>query len=99
MQKVLIINENDNVAVAVQPLKKGDEVDINIKDQEGVDKIRVRQDIPFGHKIALKRIKKGERIIKYGQTIGKATKDIDKGEYVHVDNVESTKGRGDLQGK
>jgi len=31
MQKVLIINENDNVAVAVQPLKKGDEVDINIK--------------------------------------------------------------------
>lgn len=99
MQKVLIINENDNVAVAVQPLKKGDKIDINMKDQEGLDKIRVREDIPLNYKIALKRIKKGERIMKYGQTIGRAIKDIKEGECVHTDNVESTKGRGDLQEK
>ena len=97
MQKVLIIDEEDNVAVAVQPLKKGDEVNINLKSGGKVYKLKVYESIPFGHKIALKAIKKGERVIKYGQAIGKATKNIDKGEHVHTHNVESTKGRGDLQ--
>lgn len=97
MQKVLIIDEEDNVAVAVQPLKKEDEVNINLKSGGKVYKLKVYESIPFGHKIALKAIKKGERVIKYGQAIGKATKHIDKGEHVHTHNVESTKGRGDLQ--
>lgn len=51
------------------------------------------EDIPKGHKIALKDIKMGEFIYKYGETIGIATKDIKRGEHVHIHNVESIKGR------
>ena len=51
--------------------------------------------MPYGHKIAVKDIKKGELIMKYGEEIGIATKDIVKGEYVHVHNLDSMRGRGD----
>ncbi len=46
-------------------------------------------DIPAGHKYALKDIKKGETVIKYGQIIGRATTDINTGEWVHTHNVKS----------
>ena len=52
-----------------------------------------------GHKIAVKEIKTGEQITKYGEEIGVATHDIKKGEYVHVHNLDSMRGRGDLAGK
>ncbi len=48
-----------------------------------------KQKIPFGHKIALCNIKKGENIIKYGFPIGHATYDIKKGSHVHVHNMET----------
>lgn len=51
------------------------------------------EDIPKEHKIALKDIRMGEFIYKYGETIGIATKDIKRGEHVHIHNVESIKGR------
>ncbi|HSH17640.1 MAG TPA: UxaA family hydrolase, partial [Verrucomicrobiae bacterium] len=44
--------------------------------------------IPAGHKLATGRISSGERIIKYGQTIGFAKTDIQPGEHVHTHNVE-----------
>ena len=46
---------------------------------------------------ALKPIHKGELIIKYGEEIGMASADIVKGEYVHVHNLESMRGRGDWE--
>lgn len=45
--------------------------------------------IPAGHKIAIKDIKKDERIIKYGYPIGLATEDINKGEHVHTHNTKT----------
>ncbi|NLZ68159.1 MAG: altronate dehydratase [Spirochaetales bacterium] len=48
-----------------------------------------QNDIPAGHKIALKDIKCGEKIIKYGYPIGRATKDIKKGEWVHTNNLKT----------
>ena len=51
----------------------------------------------MGHKVSLFRIEKGERIIKYGETIGLATAKIDTGCHVHVHNLESRRGRGDLK--
>jgi len=44
----------------------------------------------------LRRIRCGEDILKYAAVIGRATKDIQVGEHVHVHNVESTRARGDL---
>jgi (2R)-sulfolactate sulfo-lyase subunit alpha len=46
-------------------------------------------DIPIGHKVALKDIKKGDTIWKYGQDIGIAKADVKKGEHVHVHNVKT----------
>ena len=61
---------------------------INEKDNVGVC-LRDYQKIPAGHKFALKDIKKGEFVIKYGEVIGRATEDIKKGEWVHTHNLKS----------
>ncbi|MEL7569849.1 MAG: UxaA family hydrolase, partial [Eubacteriaceae bacterium] len=54
-------------------------------------------DIPYGHKVAVIAINKGELINKYGEEIGIASKDITPGEHVHVHNLDSMRGRGDLE--
>ncbi len=55
------------------------------------------ENIPFGHKISLSDISKGMQVIKYGQIIGKTSMAINKGQHVHVHNLESLRGRGDLE--
>ena len=88
MNKTIIINENDNVAVALTNLAKG----------EVYNDVTLLEDITQGHKFALKDFKKGENIIKYGYPIGRATSDIKKGEHVHEHNVE-TNLSGELEYK
>ena len=56
----------------------------------------VTEVIPYGHKVAVRDIQVGEPIIKYGESIGRAVRDIKKGDYVHVHNMEAMRGRGDL---
>lgn len=46
-------------------------------------------EIPAGHKIALEPIKKGEFVVKYGEVIGRATQDIQPGQWVHTHNLKS----------
>ena len=89
-------DDRDNVAMMMETdVKAGSEVEV--RNKEGKIQVRVaNQDIPFGHKIALRPIAKGEDIIKYGECIGIATQDIAEGDYVHVHNLESKRGRGDL---
>ncbi|MCQ5375018.1 MAG: UxaA family hydrolase [Methanomassiliicoccales archaeon] len=91
--KAIKINEKDNVATALTDIKSGETVMIKGEKEE---KVKVIQDIPFGHKFALTDISKGSEIIKYGEVIGRATSGIRKGEHVHVHNIESLRGRGDL---
>lgn len=91
----LKVNALDNVAtVFTNDVKKDDLVDI--LDKKGNHEvIQIINDIPFGHKVAIGHVSKGEHIIKYGEKIGVATKEIEKGEYVHVHNLDSQRGRGD----
>ncbi len=79
MNDYIIINKKDNVAVALRDFKAGQQI-------EG---ITLLEDLPRAHKMALKEIKKGEDIIKYGYPIGHATKDIKAGEHVHVNNTKT----------
>ena len=58
--------------------------------------IIAKEDISFGFKVALTTIAKDEHIYKYGESIGKASKLILKGQLVHIHNVEGFRGRGDL---
>ena len=91
----LKVNNKDNVAtIFANDIKDGTVVDIRDKTGQS-EKVHVKGDIPFGHKIAIQDIKKGELIVKYGEEIGIATDDITKGEYVHVHNLDSMRGRGD----
>lgn len=94
-RQAVVIHENDSVATATTDLKKGTKVSMFIGEKE-FDVI-INKDIPFGHKFAMKNVSKGEHVIKYGESIGKATDDIKVGDHVHVHNVESARGRGDLQ--
>ena len=65
-----------------------DYVIINPLDNVGV-LLKEHDEIPVGHKIALKDIKSGDAVIKYGTIIGRATKNIKKGEWVHSHNLKS----------
>jgi altronate dehydratase small subunit len=92
----LIMEENDNVATIFSEAKQEDNIKILKKDGSKIDSIKCSNNIPFGHKIAVKNISQQDLIQKYGETIGKATKNIKIGEHVHVHNLESTRGRGDI---
>ena len=55
--------------------------------------------IPSGHKFSLYLLKIGQPVLKYGETIGTASRDIGPGEHVHVHNVGGNRARGDLAGR
>ncbi|MDR2738649.1 MAG: altronate dehydratase family protein [Treponema sp.] len=84
-EKVIRINENDNVAVALAPLKKGE----SLPSPSGGTVLTAEDDIPGGHKIALADIERGDRIIKYGLPIGAASARIRRGSHVHTHNVRT----------
>src|SRR5215475_4023484 len=78
---VLLLNENDNVAVARLPIAAGTEVAVN------GNNVSSRENIAPGHKIALRLIPENATITKYGESIGKATREIAPGEWTHTHNV------------
>ena len=80
-----LINYKDNVVTALADVTAGEEVKLRSKEKEIIYKCN--QDIPFGHKIAIEYIKKGDKIVKYGEPIGSATQDIKQGDWVHTHNV------------
>jgi altronate dehydratase small subunit len=96
MQKAVIFNTKDNVATALADLKPGEVVEINTADRKMLTTLMAA--IPFGHKFSLTGIDSGSPVIKYGEIIGLATANIKPGDYVHVHNVASSRGRGDLTG-
>jgi altronate dehydratase len=87
---VLVISGADNVATALEPLDPGRIVDL------GGRTVTIAEAIPRGHKVALRAIPAGERVIKYGSPIGSASSDIAAGTHVHTHNLASARGRGDL---
>ncbi len=76
---LILLHQNDNVLVAKAPLAIGQEA-------AGFG-IRVKAQVPAGHKIALRNIATGERILKYNTEIGVATRPIAAGEHVHGHNI------------
>jgi altronate hydrolase len=78
--RVVRIHPDDNVAVAVDPLAAGDVFSIGRT-------IEARTEIPAGHKVALERIAQGDPVTKYGFPIGRATTDIEQGEWIHSHNL------------
>lgn len=86
MQEIIKIHPNDSVCVALKPLPKGGIIHVNGQ------KVILLEDVPQGHKFALKDIKKGEPVMKYGASIGLAKEDIMEGAWIHTHNVRTGLG-------
>ena len=84
MTNAILLDERDNVATCTSPAVKGDTIKIL-----GGGAIFCVEDIPIWHKVALKSIRKGEKVFKYGEVIGKALVDIPKGGRVFDENIFS----------
>ena len=96
LKLALKVDDLDNVAtIFAENIKDGTLVEI--RDKRGSkDPVHVIGDVPYGHKIAVRDIACGEKIMKYGESIGAADRNIAKGEYVHIHNMKALRGRGDL---
>jgi altronate hydrolase len=77
------IHESDNVAVAIRPLAAGDEIEV------AGARVRVREDVPAGHKLALRDLEPGELVVKYGFPIGESTAPISAGSWIHSHNLRT----------
>ncbi|MBN2025611.1 MAG: UxaA family hydrolase [Actinobacteria bacterium] len=78
----LVINESDNVAVALEDIRRGETV--RLRDGRLIE---AAEDIPYSHKVALHDLTPGEDILKYGEIIGQAKENIRAGDWVHVHNL------------
>jgi altronate hydrolase len=86
MQTAIKIHDKDNVAVALETLTVGQELQISD------EIITVVEEIPAGHKFALLNLQPGDVVIKYGYAIGIATKPVEKGEWIHTQNIKTGLG-------
>lgn len=82
--RAIMVSRDDNVAVLLTEVHVGEEVILST----GWSEIAL-QAIPPGHKMAVVALEAGESIIKFGEVIGRATRQIQPGEHVHVHNLEA----------
>lgn len=87
---LLVHSRKDNVGVVVvEGLEAGTDMLCVVTEDDSDFRMRAVQGAPIGHKIALKDMKSGDTIYKYGEDIGRAVADIAKGEHVHVHNIKT----------
>ena len=77
MKRFIKLSDADNIVLALEPLKPG----------ETLAGVEAMARVPRGHKMAVRKIRKDDPIVKYGQTIGFAREDIAAGDWVHEHNV------------
>jgi len=81
--KLLRLHSQDNIVVATAPIKAQSVLKLDRV------KIQIVSNVPMAGKIATRPIAEGEKIIKFGQSIGHATRNIEPGEWVHTHNLAS----------
>jgi (2R)-sulfolactate sulfo-lyase subunit alpha len=88
----LVHQDGDSVGVIVlEDIKAGQDLTGWVMAEDRTIQVKVLNDIPIGHKVALKDFAVGDSIIKYGVNIGKVVVPIKKGEHVHVQNLKTRK--------
>jgi len=80
--RIVRIRPGDNVAVATREIAPGEVAST----PDGVE-VTAREVVPYGNKVAILPIAAGSPIVKYGERIGDASRDIESGEVVHTHNV------------
>ena len=87
---LLAHSPKDNVGVAVvEGLRANTDAFGVVTEDDTTFAVHVKQDIPIGHKVALRDLKAGDTAIKYGQDVGKIVKDVARGEHVHTANLKT----------
>lgn len=81
--KFLKINPADNVVVAIEPLKKGEVINVD------GSAITLQEDVPAGHKVLISPLTKGENVIKYGYPIGHTQADVTPGAWMNENNIKT----------
>ena len=88
----LVHSPKDNVGVVVvEGLRAGSDMLGVITETDKTLTLKASNDIPIGHKVALKPLKRGDTVIKYGEDIGRMTADAAAGEHVHVQNLKTNR--------
>lgn len=86
-RQAIVLHPDDNVATALVDLAPGAVVTVSVGGTPAT--LQLDQPVPFGHKFALRPIRRGEQVLKYGTSIGVATQAIGPGVHVHVHNLET----------
>lgn len=89
VKKALQIDGKDNIATATSDVGKGEVVEVLSPEGEVIGRPEASEHVLFGHKIALVDLGRGEEVVKYGEVIGVASREITVGDWVHTHNVES----------
>lgn len=89
--KFLLHDKGDSVGVAIEDIRQGEIVTGTFLDKNELVSITAKDDIPLGHKIALKPLKTDDFVIEYGEVIAKAYQDIAPGDWVHVHNIKGNR--------
>lgn len=89
--KFLVHAPGDAVGVAVEEISAGTRATGMVLRDNSVLEVTVRDPVPLGHKLALRAIARGERVVEYGEVIGEALADIAPGQHVHVHNLRSVR--------
>jgi len=85
----LIHDAIDDVAVVIVDIAAGDTVSTVDLDGNAHESLQAAENIPLGHKIALRDMAADHRVMKYGRSIGKTRDAISKGTHVHTHNIKS----------
>jgi len=86
---ILLHEPADDVGVAVQDLKKGTKIGVVTLEGKPAGTVKLLQDVPLGHKVAMRDLAKEKPVIKYGRPVGKVVEAISRGAHVHVHNVKT----------
>ena len=89
MIQFLVHEKSDTVGVATVDIKAGETVKGLYMDTQQSIEIKTLKEVPLGHKIAVKNMKTGDTVIKYGHDIGKVVTDIQVGNHVHIHNLKT----------
>ena len=86
---ILLHEPDDDVGVAVTDIKSGDEVGAVTLEGVFVTNVKLVNDVPLGHKVAMKDIAQGKDVIEYGRVIGRASQAARRGSHVHTHNLKT----------
>jgi len=86
---ILLHEPDDDVGVAVMDVKSGDEVGAVTLEGAFVANVKLVNDVPLGHKVAMKDMAQGKDVIEYGRVIGLASQAAPRGSHVHTHNLKT----------